>query len=516
MNKKKKIIIAICCLFAALLGAWGGFFVVKMNKKTESHYTLYETEYDNIKIKENQNIIVATKDKRDVVLDLENKIVDPNNEDGSVVALYNDYYMIITDTEKILKRNGNEISRDTNDLSKMYKDENDLDSEYICFGYDYNNLVNSNNIKIIKNGKEYSLYNSKNGEIIVSDVKKISQFINNDEKIGLVIEYDKHFGILLFETETIYSLEDGYEIVSDTNNIYTTNNSKYVIIKDENNRHGVASINGEVIIKPEYTDLYFTGEKTDYLVAVKSSNYGLIDITNKEILPFKYIGIEIADKNVITIAKDSIAVKDEELKNIVELKETISYTPRKEALKYSIVDEVLIIQLESTYLIKDNKLFGTIEGNTTIIENDITNEKYIIAETIKSNVFNVDIYNLNNEIISKYDKREVDNVSQLSYQSLEKNRLRINIYDKNVKVLDSIIYDIENQTSIASDFENDYGAITRLNDRYYIKEKDNIVIYNSGFKEVRKIPGKSIYHINENTYVIINNNNKYQLVYFEK
>lgn len=174
--------------------------------------------------------------------------------------------------------------------------------------------------------KELYLLVSKNGKYgIVKDKKQIIPISYEEieyNKINslFVVQKNSKQGILSLEGKEILPIEYDYIMCSNNKltatkgesieiynkegqkqnlkygNTIETNNENYIITIDENDLFGVMNKEGNSLIKNKYQYLEYAFE--NYFIATQNGKVGVIDITDKTLIDFKYDIIQkVKDKN---------------------------------------------------------------------------------------------------------------------------------------------------------------------------------------------------------------------------
>jgi hypothetical protein len=144
--------------------------------------------------------------------------------------------------------------------------------------YDTLNYISDDRITACKNNK-YGMMNIKQEEIILFRYKYIDYIndnfiiaINDDEKYG-VINIDNEV-VLSFEYDEIYNISES---------------SRYLRISKDNKFGLINSTTAEIVVPLEYDGIEYARNET--AVAIKEGRYGVIDVTNKTVVPFIYDSI---------------------------------------------------------------------------------------------------------------------------------------------------------------------------------------------------------------------------------
>lgn len=261
------------------------------------------------------------------------------NNDGQVVIdmAYDEIVAIPNHSKPIFI-----CTYDVNDEDGTYKTKalNEKNEE-ILTGYDKIEAIDNfdskqniwyedNVLRVCKNGK-YGLIDFDGKEILACEYDEITALngvqsnflVKKDGKLGLVNE--KGQTIINTEYSNILTLEEGYK-------------NEYIIV-DDNNKYGLISTSGKVLIEPKYemvkylnsSSLYAVKEKGEWkvinvedgsividggydditevkgeeLVVVKDGKYGVIDTNKKEKIPFEYEDLKYAFSIYYIAKKDN-------------------------------------------------------------------------------------------------------------------------------------------------------------------------------------------------------------------
>jgi len=147
---------------------------------------------------------------------------------------------------------------------------------------------------IVKKSGKYGVYNSK-GEIVVPLI------------YDNILDYGR---ALVLKTKTKSEYLIGNKIISDSIVLKKTfdlpdhhpsQTGRYFVLYKEG-KHGVLDYEGNTVIDPKYEDLVYqqinTGNKIESYILVKQNElWGMIDLSENQILPFKYQKIEFINSD---------------------------------------------------------------------------------------------------------------------------------------------------------------------------------------------------------------------------
>ena len=509
------LVVAVLCLIAMLSGALAGFYIGRVIKDANNTniITFLDQKYDNLSFTRGANILIATIDEKDIVIDLNGNVIDENTENGKIQILHGDYYKIELEDNVILKRNNREIKRlsEINDHLDIFRYSED--SEAISFFF---NTLKDNSFSEAKiatyNGTSF-LYSTTSGDIYIKDVKNINPLYIGDEIKFFVVVKEDNSVVLLSIDDLHTEIPLNGSVVSDEirigdNAAYRSRNTNYIIIVDENGNHGLIDMNGNEIIAPKYDDLYFY-DNSGLLVAKYNDKYGIINSQDEILLPFDYYGIVIKDNFIVVIYDEQIGVKNREFNYIIPLHMpyTGNFALRGFENNFIIItsDDYLIIQTEdNTSIFNAGGIVKSFEDITTHLLRDINNiinDFYIITEELNNNSVSLSIYNNKGDNLNSMDITVNTTISTIVYSFLNTDTIKLIIYDDMFNTIDSMIISVEEGKVITRNAENRFSGLIRLNDLVYIREDGNLRILENNI-EIAEITGEALFYINDNTYAL--------------
>ncbi|MEG1288225.1 MAG: hypothetical protein RSD29_02630, partial [Bacilli bacterium] len=311
-------------------------------KKTE---LVINELYDNVTYY-NDSLFLIKESESTKLLDKNLKLIeDIKTTSNNVFPLYDDYYLVLSNDNYILKRKGSIIKKDIKFINPgLFKNDffQDKPSKFISYMYLYN--VVNNKKTVILNDYVFTgnlLYNSTTGVIIDESVTKV-EVINNDYLY--VLSNDLEY---IIDTKNDKKILEEYKFKFDH---FISN--KYLVIK-ENNLYGLATYDGKVLLYPEFNDI-ITTPSNNIIIAKKGEYYGIINKVANIVLPFIYDSIEcykdfyftiknnelnIYNKNNKLVTDTSYKVKDINNLNIKEYDDFYSL----KVLEPNLVEKTLII-----------------------------------------------------------------------------------------------------------------------------------------------------------------------------
>lgn len=360
----------------------------------------------------------------------------------------------------------------------------------------YSNTDNKLELYIF-DGKTFNLYYSIDG---VSYVKPI---VNNNIIMGFTsFDNDKLY---------LYNLEnDGIKVLSNVtlmadkfiNNVYYSNNSKYIVVENKDSLYGVVNIKGEVIIDYKYKDI-ISLSNDNFIVKTSKGKYGIIDKNGKSLVNDKYDGIIPFENNYIFIKGKKMALFNTDYKNVTGFKMSyndllgFNYRSNMSVNLYNVGENIVVInnyeedlykrdyQYHEMYIIKGEKIVDTIS------QVGFNNGNVIYSYDDK---YNITIYN---DELEKKDKFKLKNINKIvSIDSYSLDTLMIKYYDKNDKEVSKVF---NYNGKVIEDAEE----VLLSNSVYYVVSNDNkLIIRDYNGNEVSNIIGDVVYI--DNDYVIIN------------
>ena len=165
----------------------------------------------------------------------------------------------------------------------IYVDKNGME----CFldGYTYVDPTKGENYFILRNikgdGYETGLYHKYNKTVVIPAVYDTLNYISDDR---IAAAKNDKYGLINIKQEEIIPFEyDNLDYINDN----------FIIAVNEDGKYGVININNEVVLSFEYDEISYTYKANDYFKISKNNKFGLVDITDAEIVvPLKYDNIE--------------------------------------------------------------------------------------------------------------------------------------------------------------------------------------------------------------------------------
>ena len=288
----------------------------------------------------------------------------------------------------------------------------------------YYTLYSNNKWGVINNSGNIVIEPSYDEMIIIPDNKK-ELFIctenvdyNNNTYSTKVINSENK------EILTQYNKIQAIENYDEYNNLWYEEN---VLKFEENGKYGLINLDGKVLVKAEYEDIYALKGITGSLITIKNKKQGVINTKGIQIVPNSYSDIKSLDKDT-----NLYIVKDEQNNTGIYEKTEIKYQEVKplnsteiycvkENNKYKIINQEGEINLDFEFddikQIKDNIIVYT--NNKEYRAYDI-NEKKILQDK-----YNELIYTCNQNFIAKknnsYGIVNIDNniKQKIEYASIE-------------------------------------------------------------------------------------------------
>ena len=118
-----------------------------------------------------------------------------------------------------------------------------------------------------------------------------------------IIDYNNN---TILEFEYIISYDDNYNDADDTSDDrykpeYGSKEYEYAEVRSSNGKHGYADNDGNLFLPCKYDELHNNGD--GYVTARKANKWGILDRSNREVIPFSYDGLGSFDKNGLAVAK---------------------------------------------------------------------------------------------------------------------------------------------------------------------------------------------------------------------
>lgn len=400
----------------------------KIEVKNYSYYTAYENGKFGVINNEGETVIQASYDEM---------IVIPNSSKPIFICTY-----------------------DVNDSDGTYKTKaiNEKNEE-ILTGYDkieaIDNLDSKQNVwyednvlRVSRNGK-YGIINFEGQEVLPCEYDQITALkgvtsnflVKKDGKLGLVNE--KGQTIINTEYKNILTLKEGYK-------------SEYVIVNAEN-KYGVISTSGTILIEPTYEDVKYLGSSN--LFAVKQDNtWKLMDTEEKKIIidgGYKDI-VEAKSENIVVVNNDGkygvvSKANEEKIKPQYEdLKYAFSiyYIAKKDG-KYGVInlenEEVIKFEYQNMVYVENGGFIQAdkTDTETVIFDNNLGQKVTGIISEVNTDKGYIKVYT-NNEYKYYNFKLEEKNSSDLLTANtlfLSKKDGKYGYVDKSGKVVVDYIYE---------------------------------------------------------------------------
>lgn len=366
-----------------------------------------------------------------------------------------------------------------------------LDGRYLF----YSNVDNVLNTYIF-DGKSFDLYYS------INDVTYVKPIVSDDYIMG--------FTSFLNDKLYLYNLDnDGINVLNDAtlmadkfvNNVYYSNNSKYIVVENKDDLYGVVNINGETIIDYKYKDI-ISLSNDNFIVKTKKDKYGIIDINGKSVVTDKYDGIIPFDDNYIFIKGKKMALFNSEYDNVTGFKMSyndllgFNYRSNMSVNLYNVGDNIVVVnnyeedlykrdyQYHEMYVIKKNKIVDT------ITQVGFNSDKVIYSYDEK---YNLTIYDDN---LEKKDKFKLKNVNKIvSIDSYSLDTLLIKYIDNNDKEVTKVF-------NYNGNVIEDAEKVLLSNSVYYVVNSDTkLIIRDYDGNEVSSVVGNVVYV--DNDYIIV-------------
>ena len=416
MTGKSKIgFWTIAIIIIIILATYYGYVMINEYNEEYVITNLSINGYDEIIENniDNELLIVSDNNKYGIIDYNENIIEDTIYDFNDIKLGYDNYYKIVdSNGNKLIKRN-NKVIKDVTYIEDPYlliKDDNN--GEYIIYIKEFENFAtlkiddNTYIANVYDSGKYFTkILDINNG--IVKEINGYTSKVMKDNSITekYLINIDQNKVNLLDIFDYSYILTN-YERIGDEENISGYNysgrivNDNYIPVCLEN-KCGLVNSIGQFIIEMNYDNVNSVKEtKPKYISVEKDKKFGVIDLEEKEIIPFKYDNIYIFN-DVFILVKDNI----------------------------------LTIETSS-----DNKIYTTKLTNTSTVEMDIVNDAYAILK-IKNNENNDETDKIiiidaesnmrefsPNEYLEIKDDNGNNNIYYATYHK-KNNELTIDIYD---------------------------------------------------------------------------------------
>ena len=377
-----------------------------------------------------------------IVLSIKNLLSgEEKNKDVSTLVSY--AAVVENDKWGVIDNKGNIIV----DLKydEMIVIPNETQDVFVCtYNVDYNN--ETYNTKVI---------NEKNEEILEEYNNKTA--IENTDGINVwyednVLKFEKlgKFGLIDFDGKIIVDAE--YD------NIYALSGIKDTLIIEKDGKKGlINNKTSEVIINPEYIDIFAVSDKHEdgYIVKNDKNKYGLIANDKTKILAEKYDDIKsVTGNGYYVVVEDGSA-------------EVIDKTGR--VILNSGFDSIEAIQLDKFIIIKGGK-YGVIDNKgDVVISPEYENIKFGTVDSfIAQKDGKVGIIKKDETTTIDFEYERISYIETADFFQAEKDNFKTDIIDRNFsKVLDDIII---------SELNTEIGYLR-------IRKDENYKYYNFKFEE---------------------------------
>lgn len=487
--KKKNIIIISIIIFVIVIATIMGILIKKIQKEMREYKIEPISEYKYFVLKEeNKYGVIDTKG---------NKIIENKYDDIKIPNPERDVFICYeNENTKVLNEKSEEIYTQYDNIQplRLKNISGDLMYEKSVLKYSENGkygIIDFTGKELTKAiYEEIDTFQFKEGELLVKKEGKYG--ILNIKGTTLVkTEYDK------IEADKFYESENGYK------------NAGYIVSKttEEGYRYGYIDIEGKLIIKPQYNDIYRIveiDEKEIYIIAAENGKYGLFKNTNKIIdnqyqsliynesnntitaLKGKKYGVlSIEGEIIVPFEYNQIDISGEYIYATKTDKDTEIFNSNGE--KSNIDKNLAIINVENT----DYKIYiQTIEGKTrySIYKNNeiVTKNQYTYIKYLYDNYFIACNENGRLGIIDDKEKTKIE----FYYHSIQQI--------ENTKMIEAI-RDKENKVQI---YSKDMNMICELENAIIENNKEYIKVYNKNeikyiSKEEKEVDNKEVFSNNK-------------------
>ncbi len=306
----------------------------KIEVKNYSYYTIYENGKFGVINNDGETVIEPSYDEM---------IAIPNNSKPIFVCTYDVDDKTGTYNTKAINEKNEEILMGYDKIEAI----DNFDSKQ-------NVWYEDNVLRVSKNGK-YGIINFDGQEILPCEYDEITALkgttgnfiVKKEGNVGLVNEEGQK--IVDTEYKNILTLKEGYK-------------NEYIIVNADN-KYGLISTSGTVLIEPKYEQVKYLGSSN--LFAVKQNNtWELMDIEENKIL------INEGYSNIVEAKSENIIVVDKDGKyGVVSKDNKEKIKPQYEDLKYA---------FSIYYIAKKDGKYGVINlDNEKVIEFDYKNMTYV-------------------------------------------------------------------------------------------------------------------------------------------
>lgn len=177
----------------------------------------------------------------------------------------------------------------------IFVDKSGLES--FVDGYEYVDPTKGKNYFILRNikgnGYETGLYHKYNKTVVIPAVYDTLNYINDDR---ITACKDDRYGLINIKQEEIIPFR--YKYID-----YLNDN--FIIAVNDVGKYGVVNIHNEVVLSFDYDEIYNISEYCGYLRISKDNKFGLIDSTAVEIVvPLEYESIEYSRNETAVAVKE--------------------------------------------------------------------------------------------------------------------------------------------------------------------------------------------------------------------
>ncbi|WP_312698970.1 WG repeat-containing protein [Sedimentibacter sp.] len=210
----------------------------------------------------------------------------------------------------------------------------------------YNSFWYFNDDRIFVRNDEYGGMIDVNQDIIIPFEYYELQYIND----SFIIAFGKNskYGVINIDNDIVIPFE--------YNEIHIVSDSMNYLQMTKNNKSGLYDRNkGELVIPIEYESLKYIGERyleNELVVAKKDGKYGIIDMQNKEIVPFIYDRIEYVGGDGLKFYENGLAGLLDSKGNIILSAEAINILYAEDGF---ITAKVYVENYKSKYAVYDMK-----------------------------------------------------------------------------------------------------------------------------------------------------------------
>ena len=338
---------------------------------------------------------------------------------------------------------------------------------------------------IEENGK-YGVKNQNNETIIQIEYEKI--IIPNEHRDVFFCYNGEQKKILNKSNTEIFDEYDNVDIIS-LNNISEDVYEKNALIYKKNDKYGLLSITGNVILEAKYDEIYSLGYKENELIVKENNKYMIYDTKGKNLIKDVFDSIE----------SDEFYTEEDEYRKSGYIVSKITsdgyrygyydYEYNKVLdLEYNQISRILDVKNKNNiYLIASfNGQFGVFINNTKVIDTqyqsinyDSELEVFIVERTGKYGAFNEN----GTEIL----KPEFNSLIIQGVFLYAQNDTEQKVYNKNGKEVNIPF------TTIIESTETSQYYIKIENNKYGIINDKNEVLINCEYDLIQQISGTNVF-----------------------